>query len=212
MKSRVLKKDAIIATGFPHVLIHLHFRNFSIRSSFIEDARDDLLLFYWYVRYLFLKLTNLNGLKIQECKKKKKLSNTNKCCSLNFIIIKNSKYYQNKCVPVSTKILRSITVLNIVRNVSCASNKYIRMVSEWSCDTKYWRNDAENLEFSFAFRGINYNLKYSTIENCYLNCNNISQYLCIFYRIKHFSFEQRKSKTKTKKILKIYIWQKKVFL
>lgn len=27
----------------------------------MEDARDDLLLFYWYVRYQFLKLINLNG-------------------------------------------------------------------------------------------------------------------------------------------------------
>ncbi len=32
----------------------------------------------------------------------------------------------------------------IIRNVSWESNQYIRMISEGSCDTEDWSNDAEN--------------------------------------------------------------------
>ena len=38
-------------------------------------------------------------------------------------------------------------------NVSCASNHHIRMISEGSCDTEDWSNDAEN---SALITGINY--------------------------------------------------------
>jgi len=42
-------------------------------------------------------------------------------------------------------------------NVSWAANQHIRMISEGSCDTEDWSNDAEN-------SGINYSLKYIQIE------------------------------------------------
>ncbi len=50
---------------------------------------------------------------------------------------------------VSTKILISTiyAVCNIDNNttsVSWASNQHIRMISEGSCDTEDWSNDAEN--------------------------------------------------------------------
>ncbi len=45
------------------------------------------------------------------------------------------------------------------------------MISEGSCDTEDWSNDAEN---SALITGINYILQYIQIENSYLNCNNIS--------------------------------------
>ncbi len=32
----------------------------------------------------------------------------------------------------------------IIRNVSWAANQHIRMISEGSCDTEDWNNDAEN--------------------------------------------------------------------
>ncbi len=32
----------------------------------------------------------------------------------------------------------------MIRNVSWAPNQHIRMISEWSCDTEDWSNDAEN--------------------------------------------------------------------
>ncbi len=44
---------------------------------------------------------------------------------------------------VSTKILSSTTLI-IIGNVSWAANQHIRMISEVSCDTKDWSNDAEN--------------------------------------------------------------------
>ncbi len=47
----------------------------------------------------------------------------------------------------------------LIRNVSWAANQYIRMISEESCDTEDWSNDAENSDLITA---INYILKYSS--------------------------------------------------
>ncbi len=47
------------------------------------------------------------------------------------------------------------------------------MISEGSCDTEDWRNDAEN---TALITGMNSILKYITIENNIRNCNKISQY------------------------------------
>ncbi len=46
----------------------------------------------------------------------------------------------------------------IIRNISWAANLHIRMISEGSCDTEDWSNDAEN---SALITGINYILTYS---------------------------------------------------
>ncbi len=57
------------------------------------------------------------------------------------------------------------------------------MISEGSCDTEDWSNDAEN---SALITEINYILKYIYIENSYSNSKNISQYYvfyCIFIQI-----------------------------
>jgi len=40
-----------------------------------------------------------------------------------------------------------------IRNVSRSSNHHIRVISEGSCDTEDWSNDAEN---SALITGINY--------------------------------------------------------
>jgi len=45
------------------------------------------------------------------------------------------------------------------------------MISEGSCDTEYWRNDAKN---SALITGINYVLKHIENETVILNRNNIS--------------------------------------
>jgi len=69
--------------------------------------------------------------------------------------------------PTSASVCKSISVhrcLKNMRNVSWASNQYIRMISEGSCDTEYWSNDAEN---SALITGINYILQYIHIENSY---------------------------------------------
>ncbi len=46
---------------------------------------------------------------------------------------------------VFSKILSSTTVFNIETNKKCIEmyNHYIRMISEESCDTEDWSNDAE---------------------------------------------------------------------
>ncbi len=36
------------------------------------------------------------------------------------------------------------TVFNIDNNQKCFFNQHIRIISEGSCDTEDWRNDAEN--------------------------------------------------------------------
>ncbi len=51
------------------------------------------------------------------------------------------------------------------------------MISEGSCDTEDWSNDAENQLWSQE--SITF-LKYIKIENSLLNCNNISQYYCFY--------------------------------
>ncbi len=55
------------------------------------------------------------------------------------------------------------------------------MISEGSCDTEDWSNDAEN---SALHHRNKLHLKYIKMKNCYLNSNNISQY-CNFYCIFH---------------------------
>ncbi len=69
------------------------------------------------------------------------------------------------------------------------------MISELSCDTEDWNNDAEN---SVLIKGINYILKYIHIENSYLNCNNISEFYC-FYCI----FDQRNAALVSRRGLKL---------
>ncbi len=50
----------------------------------------------------------------------------------------------------------------IIRNVSWAANQHIRKISEGSCDTEDWSDDAEN---SALITGINDILYYIKIEN-----------------------------------------------
>ncbi len=45
-----------------------------------------------------------------------------------------------------------------------AANQHIRMISEGSCDTEDWSNDAEN---SALITAMNYSLQYIHIENSY---------------------------------------------
>jgi len=47
--------------------------------------------------------------------------------------------------PVSTKILSSMFLtLIIIINLFSAPNQHIKIISEGSCDTEDWSNDAEN--------------------------------------------------------------------
>ncbi len=54
--------------------------------------------------------------------------------------------------------------LTVIINVSWAANQHIVMISEGSCDTEDWSNDAEN---KALITGINYILIYIQIEKSY---------------------------------------------
>ncbi len=55
--------------------------------------------------------------------------------------------------------------------------QHIRMISEVSCDTEYWSNDAEN---SALITAINYTLQYIKLK-VILNCKNIAQLVFLLY-------------------------------
>ncbi len=63
------------------------------------------------------------------------------------------------------------------------------MISEESCDSEDWSNDAEN---SVLHHRNNYILKYIKIGTNIRNCNNISQYFCIFDQINTALMSTRK--------------------
>ncbi len=61
-----------------------------------------------------------------------------------FLFIKES--WEKKPHGFHKKYLsaQEFSTLIIIHNVSCAANQHIRMISEGSCDTEDWSNDAEN--------------------------------------------------------------------
>ncbi len=67
-------------------------------------------------------------------------------------------------------------MLIIIRNVSWAANQHIRMISEGSCDTEDWSNDAEN---SAAHQRNKLHFTIYEIKDS-LNCNVFSQYYCSY--------------------------------
>ncbi len=74
---------------------------------------------------------------------------------------KTEKNYQGFLKYYSAQLF---STLIIIRNVSWAANQYIILISEESCDTEDWSNDAEN---SALITEINYILKYIARENSY---------------------------------------------
>ncbi len=56
------------------------------------------------------------------------------------------------------------TIIIIINVFLLAANQNMIMISEGSCDTEVWSNDAEN---SALITGINYILIYIQIENSY---------------------------------------------
>ncbi len=94
------------------------------------------------------------------------------------IIIKNPEI---NVFLVFTKILSSKTVqlfsTLIRRNVSWAANQHIRLISEESCDTDDWKNDAEN---SAWYHRNKCKFKIYYLENNYFKLQNYSIIL-LFY-------------------------------
>ncbi len=62
----------------------------------------------------------------------------------NFLIIKLSHKKSERWFPQKHEATQLFSTLIIIRNVSWAANQQIRMISEESCDTEDWSNDAEN--------------------------------------------------------------------
>ncbi len=95
------------------------------------------------------------------------------------IIIKNPEI--NVFYLVFTKILSSKTVqlfsTLIRRNVSWAANQHIRLISEESCDTDDWSNDAENSAWHHRNKC---KFKIYYLENNYFKLQNYSIIL-LFY-------------------------------
>ncbi len=58
------------------------------------------------------------------------------------------------------------SMLIIIRNVYWVSNQHIRMISEGSCDTEDWSNDAENSALHHRNK-LHCNIQYIQIENSY---------------------------------------------
>ncbi len=86
----------------------------------------------------------------------------NKCwCLLNFYPSESSK--KMKMSPFHKKYGQK-QLFSTFDNVSWAANQYIRMISEGSCDTEDWSNDAEN---TALITEINYSLTNIRTENSY---------------------------------------------
>ncbi len=81
------------------------------------------------------------------------ISVSNKCCSVELSI--NQKYD-------AAQLLTLIAIIN----VSLTANQHIIMISEGSCDTEDWSNDAENTAL--------YHSNKLQFIQFILNCNNIS--------------------------------------
>jgi len=62
--------------------------------------------------------------------------------NINFLFVQDSRNKRNPWKYEAEHTLFSTLIT--IRNVSCVANHHIRVISEGSCDTEYWRNDAEN--------------------------------------------------------------------
>jgi len=62
------------------------------------------------------------------------MSISNKCCSFE----QSSHQRENE-----SQFPQSRLIVIIIRNVSWTANHHVRMISEGSCDTEGWSNDAD---------------------------------------------------------------------
>ncbi len=72
----------------------------------------------------------------QLSKARANISVSNKHCTV-------LKLYSSKN-PEKNEATQLFSTLIIIRNISSEANQNIRMISEGSCDTEDWSNDAEN--------------------------------------------------------------------
>ncbi len=65
-----------------------------------------------------------------------------------FVFSQNPEEKKKSQFPQRYSAAQLFATLIIIRNVSWAANQHIRMISEGSCDTEDWSNDAENTALS----------------------------------------------------------------
>ncbi len=89
----------------------------------------------------------------------------------------------------------STTVFNIDNKKSASANQHIRIISEGSCDTEDWRNDAENSALHHRNK-LHFQI--------YYNRKQLFQIVIIFYNITVFYsiFDQINTALSIKLILK----------
>ncbi len=103
---------------------------------------------------------------------------SNKCISFELTI--HQKILENNASRIPQKYeVELFSTLIMIRNYSWATSPHVRMISEGSCDTEDWSNDAENsaLHRKNKLYFIIYSNKKQTVI---LNCNNISQNYCFY--------------------------------
>ncbi len=98
-----------------------------------------------------------------------------KCRSFELPVHQRIKKYQFPQKYEAAQPFSMLMMIIIIRNVSWAANQHIRMISEGSCDTEDWSNDAG---YSALITEINYILFKQ--KTAILNCINISQYDSFF--------------------------------
>ncbi len=119
-------------------------------------------MFFWLI--LFKSLGLLDNFNWKICIK---LVKSNSECIyivakliLNILIEESWKTKILREITVSTNISSNSIVSNIDYNIYKAANQNIKMISEELCNTKDWRNDAEN-------SALYHRNKHITIENCF---------------------------------------------
>ncbi len=129
-----------------------------------EEHRCKLIRFFFEKNntFIYQGALNCSQVTVKTFMMLQKISNS--CCSselsIHQSILKNKMYHG---FHKRYEAVQLFSTLITTRNVSWA-NQYIRMISEGSCDTEDWTNDAEN---SALITAINYILTYIHIENSY---------------------------------------------
>ncbi len=134
----------------------------------------------------------------------------NKCFSFELYIHQTILKIKSITFPQKYEAAQLFSSLIIIRNVSWSPNQHIRMISEASCDTEDWSNDAEN---SALITEINYSLKYIHNENSIIAIIFHSSTVFTVFLINKCSLgEQKRLLKKTwqtwDKIWDINVWNK----
>ncbi len=102
-------------------------------------------------------------------------------CSLNQMMLLNPFSWSICTHRILFKRKKKVIIKTGNNNVSWAVNQHIRMISEGSCDTEDWSNDAENSALHYR-NNLHFKI-YFNRKQLFLNSNNILQYYylcCVF--------------------------------